>query len=137
MSEAENYSSAAFRHWQDAQLLERKNRVENADQLYGLAAECAIKKALIELPAFVEKAGMLDKPYQRHINELWEKVKHQSLQKRYRTLFGILKDTNHFSDWNVNQRYVAGGVISLETMQKHRDIAKRLLGAVGLTGQRK
>ncbi|NJM10773.1 MAG: hypothetical protein HC889_01610 [Synechococcaceae cyanobacterium SM1_2_3] len=52
MSEAEDYSSAAFRHWEDAQLLAGENRVENADQLYGLAAECAIKKALIELPAF-------------------------------------------------------------------------------------
>lgn len=136
MSESENYSSAAFRHWEDAQLLAGENRVENADQLYSLAAECAIKKALIELPAFT-KAGMLDKPYQRHINELWEKVKHQSLQNRYPTLLAILKDTNHFSDWDINQRYVAGGVISLETMQKHREKAKRLLGAVGLTGQRK
>jgi hypothetical protein len=58
MSESENYSSAAFRHWQDAQLLAGENRVENADQLYGLAAECAIKTALLELPAFV-KEGML------------------------------------------------------------------------------
>lgn len=136
MSEAEDFSSAAYRHYQDAQLLERENRVENADQLYGLAAECAIKKALIELPAFA-KAGMLDESYKRHINELWKKVNPQSLQKRYPGLHACLKADNLFSDWHVNQRYVAGGVISLETMQKHRDMTKRLLSAVGLPGKRK
>jgi hypothetical protein len=50
-------------------LLEQENRVENADQLYGLAAECAIKKVLIELPSFA-KAGMLNESYKRHIKEL-------------------------------------------------------------------
>ncbi len=136
MSEAENYSSAAFRHWDDAQLLEKEKRVENADQLYGLAAECAIKKALVELSSFA-KAGMLNESYKRHINELLDKVNLQSLQKRYPGLHACLKADNPFSDWHVNQRYVAGGVISLEKMQKHRDMTRRLLGAVGLTGQRK
>lgn len=136
MSDAEDYPSAAFRHWQDAQLLAGENRVENADQLYGLAAECAIKKALIELPAFI-KAGLLDAPYKKHINELWDKVNLQSLHKRYPDLSKCLKAGNPFSDWHVNQRYVAAGVISLETMQKHRDKTKRLLGAVGLIGKRK
>ena len=48
----ENYSSAAIRHWKDAELLERENRIENADHHYGFAAECAIKKVLIAYPAF-------------------------------------------------------------------------------------
>ncbi len=136
MSEAEDFSSAAFRHWQDAQLLERENRVENADQFYGFAAECAIKKALIELPAFI-KAGLLDAPYKKHINELWDKVNLQSLHKRYPALLTILKDTNYFSDWCVEQRYYKDGVVSVESMKKHQKMAKRLLGAVGLTGKRK
>jgi hypothetical protein len=127
MSEAEDYSSAAFRHWRDAQLLEKEKRVENADQLYGFAAECAIKKALIELSSFT-KAGMLNESYKRHINELLDKVNLQSLQNRYRGLAGLKAD-NPFSDWHVNQRYVAGGVISLETMQKHRKMTRRLLGS--------
>ncbi len=136
MSEAEDYSSAAFRHWQDAELLEREHRVENADQLYGFAAECAIKKTLVELPAFA-KERKLHEDYKEHIDVLWGKVKHQSLEKRYPNLLALLKATNHFSDWCVKQRYVTDGVISAEAMQKHRDMTRRLLGAVGLTGQRK
>ncbi|MFZ1828407.1 MAG: hypothetical protein WAW42_06500 [Candidatus Competibacteraceae bacterium] len=134
--QVENFPVAAFRHWRDAQLLERENCVENADQLYGLTAECAIKKALVELPAFA-RAGMLDESYRKHINELWGKVNHQSLQKRYSCLCAILKAPNPFLNWHIDQRYAADGVISIEEMHEHRDVARRLLGAVRLTGQRK
>ena len=132
----ENYPVAAFRHWRDAQLLERENCLENGDQLYGIAAECAIKKALIELPAFA-KVGILDESFKKHINELWDKVNHQSLQKRYSCLCAILKAPNPFLNWHIDQRYAADGVVSIEVMQIHRDVTKRLLGAVGLNGQRK
>lgn len=132
----ENYPVAAFRHWRDAQLLERENCVENCDQLYGIAAECAIKKALIELPAFA-KAGILNESFMKHINELWDKVNHQSLQKRYYCLCAILKAPNPFLNWHIDQRYAADGVVSIEVMQIHRDVTRRLLGAVGLNGLRK
>ncbi|MBL8246953.1 MAG: hypothetical protein JNK95_01145 [Candidatus Competibacter sp.] len=100
MSEAEDFSSAAFRHWRDAELLDKENRVENADQLYGFAAECAIKKALIELPAFSNN-GELNQYYKEHINNLWEKVKLQSLQKRYPALLTILGSPVKSSDSKV------------------------------------
>ena len=132
----ENYPVAAFRHWRDAQLLERENRVENADQLYGIASECAIKKALIELPAFV-KNGTLSLPYKEHINDLWGKVNLQSLQKRYPGPYACLKANNPFLDWHVNQRYVVDGAVSLQSMHGHRESAKKLLGVLGFTGQRK
>ena len=40
---SENYTEAALRHWRDAELLKEQNRVENADHLFGVAAECALK----------------------------------------------------------------------------------------------
>lgn len=132
----ENYSDAAFRHWKDAQLLERENCVENADHHYGFAAECAIKKVLVVLPAF-SNLGVLGKSYKEHINILWGKVSHQSLQKSYPGLFAVLKTTSHFSDWDVNQRYSADGEISKAAMESHKKSASRLLGAVNLTGGRR
>jgi hypothetical protein len=36
-------SEAALRHWKDANVLENEDCVENADHLYGFAAECVIK----------------------------------------------------------------------------------------------
>jgi hypothetical protein len=132
----ENYSEAALRHWHDARLLEEEDRVENADHLYGFAAECAIKKALVELPAF-SGATMLDMTYKEHVNILWGKVNYQSLQKSYPALSALLKSTNPFSDWHVKQRYAADREISKVAMELHKKSASRLLGSVNLNGVRR
>lgn len=131
----ENYSSAAVRHWKDAELLARENRVENADHHYGFAAECAIKKVLVVFPAF-STSGVLNSSYKQHINSLWDKVTHQSLQKSYPQLFAILKVTNAFSDWDVNQRYFVDGAVTSAALASHKKITSRLLGAVNLSGKR-
>jgi hypothetical protein len=132
----ENYANAAVRHWKDAELLARENRVENADHHYGFAAECAIKKVLIAFPAF-SASGVLDSSYKQHINVLWNKVGHQSLQKSYPKLLAILKVPNAFSDWDVNQRYFVDGAVTNEALASHKKTANRLLGAVNLSGERR
>lgn len=132
----ENYSSAAVRHWKDAELLARENRVENADHHYGIAAECAIKKVLVAFPAF-SASGMLDSSYKQHINVLWNKVGHQSLQKSYPKLLAILKVSNAFSDWDVNQRYFVDGAVTSAALASHKRTASHLLGAVNLSGERR
>ncbi len=38
-----NYKNAARRHYEDAEILFNRLRWANADQLYGLAAECGLK----------------------------------------------------------------------------------------------
>ena len=64
----ENFSNAAKRHWKDGQLLHEQKRLDNADQLYGFAAECALKYALDSLGYFRPEA------HRKHINELWNKM---------------------------------------------------------------
>lgn len=132
----ENYADAALRHWRDANLLEEGNRVENADHLYGFAAECGIKKVLAVLPAF-SPTGMLEVNYKEHINILWGRVNYQSLQKSYPALSALLKSTNPFSDWHVKQRYAADSEISKMAMELHRKSASRILGSVNLNGIRR
>ena len=41
-----NFVDAHHRHWEDAQLLFRNHRWANADQLYGLCAECGLKAVM-------------------------------------------------------------------------------------------
>jgi hypothetical protein len=132
----ENYSSAAVRHWKDAELLESGDRVGNADHHYGFAAECAIKKVLIAYPAFLA-SGVLSASFKQHINVLWDKVGHQSLQKSYPKLLAILKVANAFSDWDVNQRYFADGTVTSAALASHKKMASRLLGVVNLSGERR
>ncbi len=131
----EDYAQAALRHWQDAQLLEEHRRIGNADQLYGLAAECAIKKVLVQLPLFAPD-GSLQKEFKYHINLLWDKAGHQSIAKAAPRLPSLLQSNNPFSDWKIDQRYEAEGAIRAKQLQSHREWAKRLLGAVGLSGVR-
>jgi hypothetical protein len=132
----ENYAHAALRHWRDAQLLDQEKRLENADQLYGLAAECAIKKVLLMLPAFSNSGYLLD-AYKHHINVLWDKAKHQSIEKVAPMLPALLRTPNPFSDWQVDQRYLPDGSTSMGKLEIHKGWTKRLLGAAGLNGVRR
>jgi hypothetical protein len=132
----ENYTDAALRHWKDAELLEKENRVENADHHYGFAAECAIKKVLAVHPDFV-KQGKLDTPHKKHINVLWGRVNLQSIQKIAPSLFAVLKTSNQFLDWSADQRYAANSTVSLAALQMHKQAASLLLVATGLNGVRR
>jgi hypothetical protein len=132
----EDYAVAATRHFRDAALLEESRRVANADQLFGFAAECAIKQALVDLPGF-RAGGTLAPAYHKHVNQLWDLVPLQNIPRRYGGLVVVLKGLRQpFADWSTDQRYGADGVVTGEAMGRHRRAAARILGSVGLNGTR-
>jgi hypothetical protein len=122
----EDYTAAAKRHWQDAELLGREQRRENADHHYGFAAECALKLALQTLGYF------RDDEHRKHINVLWNKMQATAFQKRFPGLAGLLSGSNCFDDWDVEQRYFGNDTVTSEAMRAHQKCAGRLLLAVGL-----
>lgn len=61
-------------------------------------------------------------------------MRHQSLQKRFPNLFAYLKAANPYADWDISQRYQANGTVAKNRVDLHRESAKRLLGAVGISG---
>jgi hypothetical protein len=132
---AEDYGTAAVRHYRDAELLEAHQRGSNADHLFGIAAECAIKSALVSLPAFA-KSGQLHKTYHKHIDKLWDAVPTQTLYRRHQALFTAMKQQSPFTDWSADQRYAGNGAITRHSIENHRRAAKRILGSVGLLGTR-
>ena len=72
MSHPADFHDAHLRHWQDAELLFRHDRWANADQLYGLSAECGLKAVmrLLEMP--VGQHGVPTKREHRaHMPQLW------------------------------------------------------------------
>jgi len=133
---ADSFAQSAVRHWLDAIKLEAASRTDNADQLFGLAAECGIKTALVTFPG-IYKDGALDEQYKKHINELWNRVALQGLQKRFPGLLAFLRSANPFHDWNTNQRYAADGIVTAEALERHKSGARRILGSVGLLGSRR
>jgi hypothetical protein len=131
----EAFENAALRHWSDAVLLGQKQRLANADQLLGLAAECAIKSALMQLPGCSD-AGRLRDTYRDHVDRLWSRLALQGLQKRFPALSAYVHASNPFADWSVSQRYGSDSEVTATTHEKHLQAARRLLGAVGLLGVR-
>ena len=125
----EDYEDSAARHWDDAELLCKQGRVDNADQLYGIAAECAIKKALRHPPTHPD-AGELARAYRVHVDELWDKVPDNAISRNYPSLPHLLTIANPFRDWCIGQRYQASGSIQTDALHRHRKIARRLLAAV-------
>lgn len=133
----EDFACAAIRHFRDGALLEEKRRVSNADQLFGFAAECAIKSALVGLPGCAD-SGALAREHHVHIDKLWYLAQVQGIQKRYPGLAAVLKGLQQpFADWSTNQRYGPDDMVTEDALECHHRAAVRVLGSVGLSGARR
>ncbi len=129
----ERYDLAAMRHFNDAVTLEEHERLANADQLFGFAAECGIKSALV-----ASSNQNLAGKHREHVDRLWGLASLQSFSPRFRSLIVVLRALEQpFSDWSTDHRYLADDVVSAEMLARHRKAAKRVLGSVGLTGTRR
>lgn len=119
-----NYRDAAVRHYVDGTALHAGKRHANADQLFGLAAECALKAVMVGLGMQVTKKGApRDHAHKVHMPELW--MAYQSfaegrLASRY---LEPLSHRNPFDDWKVDQRYWASSAIGSGRSKDHRDAA--------------
>lgn len=121
----DDYPSAAKRHLKDAGHLEDQGRIDNADHLYGISAECALKSALVMIGAFNDS-------HKTHIDVLWRRVYWAQLQRMFPELASLSGMQEPFSDWRVSQRYWADGAVSPEMLEKHKTMTKRIAAAVGL-----
>lgn len=116
-----DFVDAHERHWRDAELLWQHQRWANADQLYGLSAECGLKGLML-------KFGMKwdhkhDAPQSKqdkiHANKVWD---------RYEAYRGghpkgaayALPANNPFDDWDVSQRYAPSTAIDVTRTHAHR-----------------
>lgn len=132
MSDA--FDVAAVRHFRDARLLESHQRFSNADQLFGFAAECGIKSALLVALGRRSDDDLPDE-YWLHVERLWLRAALQSVHRRYPKLVALLKGMSQpFHDWSTRRRYQADDAVTQEAFERHRDAARRVLGSVGLTG---
>ncbi|MBI5606694.1 MAG: SAM-dependent methyltransferase [Deltaproteobacteria bacterium] len=102
-----DFRDAAERHWEDAGHLLAETRLANADHLFGLSAECALKAVMLSMGMTLRPDGApADRMHRVHINHLWNEFitfAHQRSGVHYIShLSGVL---NPFANWDVNQRY--------------------------------
>ncbi len=126
---AQDFRDASKRHWEDAEFLLVNARLANADHLYGLSAECALKAVMHALGMILRSDGVpKEKDHQKHANGIWEEC-YSFLQKQggahYSAMLG--GRDNPFSGWHVSQRYAHRADILPENVHKHQIAAKTAL----------
>lgn len=131
-----DYYDAAQRHWDDANHLLSTARLPNADQLFGVAAECALKAIMFKLGMPMKNDRPEDKKH-GHINVLWDEFISFANGKGQARYAAALGTGNPFINWNVGQRYENGSVISLQVATDHKtsaELAKRCLAQAVFDG---
>lgn len=122
-----DFRDAAERHFEDAGYLEAGNRPANADHLFGLSAECALKTVMQGLGMALRSDGAPDqKQYRVHINHIWGEFAAFS-QNRSGAKYSSYIDpmNNSFSDWDVSQRYCHRNDITSDMLTRHKEGAEQ------------
>jgi hypothetical protein len=142
-----NYPAAARRHKRDGDSLYEQERLDNADHLYGFAAECALLGSLCVLhrasvypELSLDEKGQIQDPDLRragHIKEVWShmigRVHRLQTRRDILTLFQRFQlhrdgqSREPFRDWRVNDRYLDDGHVSRERVLAHQKAADTCL----------
>jgi hypothetical protein len=138
-----DFLDAHDRHWQDAELLFASSRFANADHLYGVSAECGLKRLMIAFNMQLDSLSGSPADFQDkvHIMEakktnLWDRYETYRSGHKAGTDYG-LSSKNPFNDWDVSQRYAHRSVFSEARVQHHRegaDLVKTLVQKAVLEG---
>jgi len=127
-----DYLDSAERHRTDAEHLFKSERWPNADQLYGLAAECGLK-------AIMQALGMLLRPdgapqeakYRVHVDKLWGEFLTFANGISGMAYASLLPQDCPFQDWSIEQRYHHSAAIPRERVAAHRAATKQVFDALG------
>lgn len=116
-----DYLDAHERHWDDAEMLRDAQRWANADHLYGMAAECGLKRLMLAFDMPFDQTK--DKPTERkdctHADEIW--MQYETYRSGHPQGAGYgLPSTNPFGDWDVAQRYARQAEFDAARIAPHR-----------------
>ena len=120
-----DYLDAMARHWDDAELLwgQVPRRFANADQLYGLAAECGLKALMTKLVNnfFDHSIGVPSSRDDRvHIDGAWNRYNIYS-QGGAAARYALPPMNNPFVQWEIADRYANQGNFRYTRVRRHRN----------------
>jgi hypothetical protein len=120
-----DFRDASERHWDDAGHLFTNARLANADHLFGLAAECAMKAVMRGLGMTLRPNDRPEDPYAVHINLLWDQFitfAHGRGGAHYANM--LSGGRNPFDDWHVRQRYDHRNQFSQTVVENHQQASE-------------
>ena len=121
-----DFLDAHHRHWHDAENLRSGGRWANADHLFGLVAECGLKRLMI---AFGMKTNPDGSPaageHRKHADSIWTRYISFCEGPLAATSYPITQE-NPFLDWDVAQRYAHQDQFNQTVVDTHRDGADQV-----------
>jgi hypothetical protein len=125
----EDFLDSHKRHWDDAERLFNAERWANADHLYGISAECGLKKLLEVL-----QGDPLGPNQKRHIWESRRTDNCWNIFDTYRSGHQLAAKfpmpDNPFNDWDISQRYAHQSYFDRNRAESHRNGAEIIKGFV-------
>lgn len=116
-----DFLDAHKRHWNDAERLFQAQRWGNADHLYGMAAECGLKRLMLALGMPYDSAK--DRPTKSddrvHASGIWARF--ESYRSGHAQGAGFaLSLGNPFANWDVADRYAHQSNFDQARAQDHQ-----------------
>lgn len=126
-----DFLDAHHRHWDDAERLLGASRWANADHLYGVSAECGLKRLMMVFGMPVNAGGSPSiKPDKVHANDVW--LRYETYRSgRPQGVKYTLPPGDPFQDWDVSQRYVHQNHFDQARTASHRAGAEAVRELVG------
>ena len=127
-----DFKDAHERHWDDAEHLYSGMRLPNADQLYGLSAECGLKHLMSRFGMQVDPntGSPADKKDRIHADGLWSRFE-AYLSGHPQATGYVLGLPNPFSDWEISQRYFPRHYFNTSRTRAHKEGADEVRRLVG------
>lgn len=125
-----DFLDAHERHWDDAERLFQSQRWANADHLYGIAAECGLKRLMVQFGMPVDSAaGAPTKPVDRkHADAMWARF--ESYRSGRTEGAEYVLPANPFSHWLVSDRYAHESHFDQARAEGHRTGAQAVRGLI-------
>lgn len=126
-----DFLDAHDRHWDDAERLFQYQRWANADHLYGIAAECGIKRLMLSfgMPFDIAKDRPDRDQDRQHANAVWTRFESYRCG-HHRGASYTLPASNPFHDWEVSQRYAHQSDFDQSHAQSHQTGAQQVRNLV-------
>ena len=119
-----DFHDAHLRHWDDAECLFEDGRWANADQLYGLSAECGLKAVMLVSRMPVGRFGVpTQREHRQHVNILWPEFKKFVRGRIGGRYLNMLPGGNPFASWSIEDRYAHSGHFNYASVSPHRSAA--------------
>lgn len=117
-----DFLDAHERHWDDAERLFSAGRYANADHLYGMAAECGLKRLMVEFGMLVDPAtgSPTEKKDKQHANSIWARFESYRNGRVEGVGYG-LPSSNPFDNWDASDRYAHQSNFGQAGVQVHRN----------------